>query len=328
MDSGRKLKKYLSDSNPRDLIREVKRRPGLYDKSKLDQPKREHKQQLWTEVAESLTVPDEWDNFTVDEKEAKVDEVQHKWKHLRNHFLREVKLIRTGQAHTKRKYIYYNDLEFLNPFVGMKFSGRGKQSTKSGDSMDEDEYDTDQDNSVNKEDEADEKSHSFEEIQVDNERRKSPRRAVKVAPRKIPQHFSSTPKELTREQIINKFDGLKKVSERIRRPPSTPTVTQVKNPIPSISMRDGDISFCLSLVPTMRKLEESKRLKAKIEILTILHKYVETEDIPKVKRRQPESYRNNDDEKSKDMFEVNFSNNIKPEDSDGSDRNTKNVWWT
>lgn len=71
MDSGRKFKKHLINSNPKDLIREIKCRPGLYDKEQLEQPKREHKQQLWKEVAESLTPSDVWESYDENEKHMK-----------------------------------------------------------------------------------------------------------------------------------------------------------------------------------------------------------------------------------------------------------------
>ncbi|XP_075155244.1 uncharacterized protein LOC142228633 [Haematobia irritans] len=311
MDSTRKAKKYLADSNPRDLIREIKRRPGLYNKEKLEQPRREHKMQLWMEVAESLTNSDLWDSFTEEEKGAKVDEVQHKWKHLRNHFLREVKLIRSGQAHTKRKYIYYNDMEFMTPFVGLKLSGKLRRSNRSTDSMDDDDYSDNDHNKTN------------DETNIEYEPQKIPRRVNKVEGRKLPQ-YTPSPKELTKEQklVINKFDGLKRISEKIRRPPSVPTVTQVKKPLPSISMRDGDVSFCLSLVPTMRKLDESQRLKAKIEILTILHKFVEPENRSRVLKRQREVNQHNNQE-CEDAYEVNYENN----QSEVDEKNNI-VWWT
>lgn len=71
MDGGRKFKKHLINSNPKDLIREIKCRPGLYDKEQLEQPKREHKQQLWKEVAESLTPSDVWESYDENEKHMK-----------------------------------------------------------------------------------------------------------------------------------------------------------------------------------------------------------------------------------------------------------------
>lgn len=210
-----------------------------------------------------------------------MDEVQHKWKHLRNHFLREVKLVRAGKQHTKRKYIYYHDMEFMTPYVGIK---PGRPRVKYNDSDDSD-------------------------------------------------NSSSSPKELTKEQklVINKFDGLKKISEKVRplNPTSSTTITQVKNPIPSISMRDGDISFCLSLVPTMRKLEETKKLKAKIDILTILHKYVDAD--PPVKRAKVASNHsrtNHSNEREEHLFELEYASNIKQDATNDTDKNAENVWWT
>ncbi|XP_073829200.1 uncharacterized protein [Musca autumnalis] len=318
MDSGRKLKKHLSDSDPRDLIREIKCRPGLYDKDKLEQPKRENKQQLWMEVAENLIPNEIWECYDEQEKEMRVNEIQIKWKHLRNHFLREVKLIKSGKAHTKRKYKYYDDMEFMCPFVGVKqYTHKSKE--KSGDTTtdgsDEDDVDNDVNQSLNSSEEVHEKTQDIQ----------SPRRSIRVPLKKQAARESiSPPGELTKEQkqVINNFDNLKKISQKIR--PSNAPMT-LKNPLPA-SMRDGDISFCLSLVPTMRKLDESKRLKAKIDILTVLQGYIDETTLPAKKKKHSANgngtNKNREEQNSEHIFEVDVKN------ENSSDRNMDNIWWT
>lgn len=61
----------MSGVNPRDLIREIKKRPGIYDKSALRPPCREHKHQLWLQVAETLTPAEDWDSYSDIEKDAR-----------------------------------------------------------------------------------------------------------------------------------------------------------------------------------------------------------------------------------------------------------------
>lgn len=61
----------MSGFHPKDLINEVKIRPGIYNKDELVHPKRDHKHQLWMEVAERLTPPDDWESYTDVEKEAR-----------------------------------------------------------------------------------------------------------------------------------------------------------------------------------------------------------------------------------------------------------------
>lgn len=61
----------MSGFLPTDLINEVKIRPGIYNKEALEPPRRENRQQLWLEVAECLTPPEEWDAYTNEDKEAR-----------------------------------------------------------------------------------------------------------------------------------------------------------------------------------------------------------------------------------------------------------------
>lgn len=63
--------KCTIDFRPRDLIREVKNRPGIYDKDKLEEPRREHKKRLWLEVAEILTPPEQFSQYTEPERESR-----------------------------------------------------------------------------------------------------------------------------------------------------------------------------------------------------------------------------------------------------------------
>lgn len=66
----------MSGFHPRDLIKEVKMRPGIYNKDLLEHPRRDHKHQLWLEVAEHLTPAEDWDSYTDVEKEARSKKVK------------------------------------------------------------------------------------------------------------------------------------------------------------------------------------------------------------------------------------------------------------
>lgn len=71
MSVSRINKKFLSDVDSRDLIKEIRNRPGLYDGSKLEPPRKEHRLQLWQEVGERLTDTDVWEGYTDVEREAR-----------------------------------------------------------------------------------------------------------------------------------------------------------------------------------------------------------------------------------------------------------------
>lgn len=69
----------MSGFHPKDLIKEVKCRPGLYNKDLLEHPRREHKHQLWLEVGEKLTPKEDWKSYSDIEKDArgKLDRLKH-----------------------------------------------------------------------------------------------------------------------------------------------------------------------------------------------------------------------------------------------------------
>lgn len=61
----------MSGFQPRDLIREIKCRPGIYDKDALESPSRNKRRLLWLEVAENLTPAEDWEQYTDVEKDAR-----------------------------------------------------------------------------------------------------------------------------------------------------------------------------------------------------------------------------------------------------------------
>ncbi|XP_023295890.2 uncharacterized protein LOC111678704 [Lucilia cuprina] len=271
----------MSGVKPKDLIHEIKIRPGIYNRDVLEHPRREHKHQLWLEVAERLTPAEDWESYTDVEKEARMDEIAGKWKHIRANFYREIKLIEAGEANKKRKYLYFDDMEFMRPFVGYKLPPM-KRDKKSNDSLDDIEEFENNDSDMDLETllKTTTKEHDDEEEELQQEEdveelntsvgtRTRSKRIIKPtlkAKQNKPTTTATTSspvggKRVQKESIIKNFDVLKK--------------SNVSASNPSFKIRDGDISFCLSLVPTLRKLGDSRKLRAKIEILKVLHRYVE-----------------------------------------------------
>lgn len=258
---------------------------------------------------------------------------------MRDHFYREIKLVSSGEAHKKRKYVYFDEMEFMRPYVGFKLTPSNKSKVKYRDSLDEDENVSQYYMEENDTDEV------MEELLNDDERSESPeeprrtRRSVKPSPKVQAQKApaaaaTTTPKfNKTPKDVIKNFDVLKKTSNG----PST-TTAAAADPArqqPSFKIRDGDISFCLSLVPTFRKLGDSAKLRAKIEMLKILHKFVEQAE----KNKQVTNTRSGDlsqtdmDMQEDHLEELDETINVKHEENDdplhgsSSGGNTK-TWWT
>uniref|UniRef100_A0A1B0A027 BESS domain-containing protein n=1 Tax=Glossina pallidipes TaxID=7398 RepID=A0A1B0A027_GLOPL len=340
----------MSGYRPGQLIREIKARPGIYDKEHLQHPKREHKHKLWLEVAECLTPDEDWEQYTEQEKEARIDEIQLKWKHMRDHFYREIKLQQAGEAHKKRKYVYFDDMEFMRPFVGFKLMPlKIKQMPHNSDDEEEEEVEQNTgDEEVDCDDYVDNNVAAEEEVltiePTTPELRRTSKRIVKSTQKNVlpPKRLNASLPASSKSQLISKarktsiiknFDALRKSSGgSTKNSPATQTAA-----IPhTFKIRDGDISFCLSLVPTLRKLSESQKLRAKIEILKVLHKTVEAAELG-VKNQNPkmvEHHLEDDDDQIHVKDELNEYENGH-EDNDpltgSSGRtptgNTK-TWWT
>lgn len=196
-------------------------------------------------------------------------EVSNKWKNLRDHFYREIKLLESGQANKKRKYIYFDDMEFVRPYIGYKLPPTKKRehkcfsSTNISQDIDDDvDIDLNELLKTNDTDDEDKNTNSLKKIVKQEPRRKSMRvmkPSLKATQNKsLPS--SPLPSPSQREAIIKNFDVLRKT-------------TGVKNS--TYELRDGDISFCLSLVPTLRKMSDTRKLKVKIDILKVLHQNME-----------------------------------------------------
>lgn len=234
-----------------------------------------------------------------------------------------MKLIDAGEAHKKRKYVYFDDMSFMRPFVGFNMPPlrSDKESHKSIETVDDSKY-VDNANTNSGEEDA-ESNISPVEVPI-----LRPRRNIKTPPKAIPKQ---SPRSLKSSK--NQRDDFKKQTSASSKHIATTTAN------PSLKIRDGDITFCLSLVPTLRKINESKKLRAKIEILKVIHKYtVLVENSRYLNRSAEQSHNknslevNNDGETNmpEDHLEDNEEVepvNVKTETHDPLNGNNK-TWWT
>ncbi|KAK9685846.1 Alcohol dehydrogenase transcription factor Myb/SANT-like [Popillia japonica] len=97
------------------FINAVENRPALYNLKLKDYSNRDLKLKLWEEVA--LIMYSNWQELPVENKNIIGRELQTKWKSLRDQFIKARKLerdIKSGaSAGKKKKYIYYDQLQFL-----------------------------------------------------------------------------------------------------------------------------------------------------------------------------------------------------------------------
>ncbi|XP_072933075.1 uncharacterized protein [Epargyreus clarus] len=111
-------KKILQEIHPLNLIKEVQKWPVLYEKGSPERVNMHLKNKMWWEVSKALF--EDWDSYTKDVKELKVQELTRKWRNLRDTFKRHVdieKKNREGHNIKKKTYVYFKYMLFLLPHI-------------------------------------------------------------------------------------------------------------------------------------------------------------------------------------------------------------------
>ncbi|XP_054278395.1 uncharacterized protein LOC128996894 [Macrosteles quadrilineatus] len=105
--------------NVEKFIECVKARPSLYDMSMKEYRDAEIKMKLWEEIGQELF--DDWNTHPDSNRVARVHLLSKKWKSLRDNYVRDYKrrviCAEAGATDTKKKYIFFDDLMFLAPFI-------------------------------------------------------------------------------------------------------------------------------------------------------------------------------------------------------------------
>ncbi|XP_041987014.1 uncharacterized protein LOC121738833 [Aricia agestis] len=138
----------LPGINALSVIQAVKKRFPLYDSSKKEYHDRQLKKRLWKGVCKEVYTPAVWNSLTRVSKLKCEKEVFKRWGSLRNCFRRQLiedKLQATGGlTKRKRRYIYFDELQFLRPFCELekKPSNSTKESKKKKNKSHDEDYDS------------------------------------------------------------------------------------------------------------------------------------------------------------------------------------------
>ncbi|KAI5637853.1 alcohol dehydrogenase transcription factor myb/SANT-like domain-containing protein [Phthorimaea operculella] len=219
------------------LIEAVKKRPLLYSRYHPQFSDRKLKLGLWYEVCGEI-LPG-WSEFSSGKKGEMVCEIQRQWKTLRDGFSRELSFQRRdkqkkerGEYVRKRKiYGYFKPLKFL-------LKQKRKPDEENGEEQgeeDEMEYDSGPDNADTDGDTREEyESHSF-----------------KTEPGTS---YYVDVGDIAEPVVAKAFESAKSV-----------TIDTDK-----VSDEDDDKLFCLSLIPSFKKMTEKQKYDARIGIMQVL----------------------------------------------------------
>ncbi|BES97652.1 Alcohol dehydrogenase transcription factor Myb/SANT-like [Nesidiocoris tenuis] len=100
------------------FIGEIRKRPAIYDVRSKIYSNRVAKLKYWHEVGAEMY--EGWDTLDMMERRAIVKELQIKWKSIRDHFMRQLKQNMNGEGPRKKKYVHFDQLQFLTTNLGAK----------------------------------------------------------------------------------------------------------------------------------------------------------------------------------------------------------------
>ncbi|KAJ2940356.1 hypothetical protein O0L34_g31 [Tuta absoluta] len=225
-----------------ELIEAVKKRPLIYSRYHPQFSDRKLKLGLWYEVCGEI-LPG-WSEFSSGKKGEMVCEIQRQWKTLRDGFSRELAFQRRdrlkkerGEYVRKRKiYGYFKPLKFLLKQKRKPADEENGEEQGEEDEMDYDSGSNDADTDGNTREEFENiQSHSF---------KTEPGTSYYVDVGELPP-----------EPVLSKgFDTTKTV----------PIETDKAND------EDDDKLFCLSLIPSFKKMTEKQKYDARIGIMQVL----------------------------------------------------------
>ncbi|XP_038222225.1 uncharacterized protein LOC119839876 [Zerene cesonia] len=223
----------MLEINPEKLIKAIKARPALYNKSDgMYYSHRKHKERLWREIC--VEVHPSWESLKPVEKVECVRDMQKRWKSLRTCFTRELAIQRKERfkeensipVKKRKKYSYFDSMSFLLGDNPEQFELR--ESEDSSDPLDA-RYEGDIEYSFND-------GHT-ETMNITNI---------------VPESYEMPVYEKNEEfetKVLNTIKGMKKSDDD-----------------------DDDKQFMMSLVPMFRKLTDKQKIEARIEMLKVVQR--------------------------------------------------------
>ncbi|XP_022162601.1 uncharacterized protein LOC111028317 [Myzus persicae] len=218
------------------LINEIRKRSCIWDTADVNHLNKEVLANMWTEIAENLY--SDWHSISNFDKRDRVSDVKKKWTNIKDSFVKEVKgnkprkSLRQPEEHRK-KYYLFDHLQFLIPFIQDTKSGGGSRLAE--------------DRSAGKP-----ASKKMRKNTLHGEG--SSRNALSITaaasetPAKRPEMLQ--PDVQQHADLLNNFAG--------------------KTAAAALCQLDGDLSFMVSLLPTIKSMNEKQKINFKIGVLQLI----------------------------------------------------------
>ncbi|GJQ78830.1 hypothetical protein Trydic_g2672 [Trypoxylus dichotomus] len=236
------------------FIREIKKRPALYNPNLQEYTDKDFKKRMWLELCSMFI--ENWNRLTNTEKRFKAKKLQNRWHNLRTCFNREFKKekregsleISSEIAKRRRKYIYYKELSFLR-----NIRARKRLLSETSCNLEANSSDIDAQMQHENVDTPPLTEISDIDTQMQHENVDTP-------------PLIETPDNSTPCQPID----LTEVKSETCKTPSVETSNETGNDF--VEEIDEDKYFLLSLVPGFRRFNEDQKYVARIEIIHVMRR--------------------------------------------------------
>ncbi|XP_054262521.1 uncharacterized protein LOC128986273 [Macrosteles quadrilineatus] len=282
------------------LITEVKRRPVLWDQNHKYYNQRNAKLLAWQEVFANLIV--DWTDMSKYDRFGKGKDIQNRWTNIRDTYMREIKYekkVQKGLALPKKKYKFSHLLGFLDQSKQIKDKGSDQSSTDIEESPVKNESKVLNVNIVDLKNQT-ESLYADSDGKNNQGRGSNNGRAKRFKPNNdlSSVQFNMQSDSSTMDSDSNNHTPIREETNRGRLnitsetskngEPSNQSVQEYYqiNPeylSPSVEIssgislpleQDDDKMFVLSLLPYFKKLNEERKLAARIEMSTLLQKMI------------------------------------------------------
>ncbi|XP_015367302.1 PREDICTED: uncharacterized protein LOC107164119 [Diuraphis noxia] len=228
------------------LINEIRKRSCIWDTADVNHLNKEMLTNMWTEIAGNLY--SDWHTLGVFDKRDRVSDVKKKWTNIKDSFVKDVKGNKPKKTlrlpEHRKKYYLFDHLQFLMPFIQDTKSGGGVRPAEDGAGL-----------SVSK-------KMRKNTLLGEGSSRNAPSMVVAPSETAAKRPETLQPDVQQHADLLNNFAG--------------------KAATNALCQLDGDLSFIVSLLPTIKSMNEKQKINFKIGVLQLMSqiKFDEVENNP------------------------------------------------
>ncbi|XP_060860899.1 uncharacterized protein LOC132938216 [Metopolophium dirhodum] len=217
------------------LINEIRKRSCIWDTADVNHLNKEVLTNMWTEIAGNLY--SDWHSLSGFDKRERVTDVKKKWTNIKDSFVKDVKGNKPRKSmclpEHRKKYYLFDHLQFLIPFIQDTKTSGGGRSVEDGAGK------------------PASKKMRKNTLHGEGSSLNAPSMAAAPPSETAPKRPETLQQDVQQHaDLLNKFAG--------------------KTVADALCQLDGDLSFMVSLLPTIKSMNERQKINFKIGILQLV----------------------------------------------------------